>query len=98
MTKVSVPRITTVKMTLMTLKMEVEEDITPDGRNTGRSNHRPIAQSLPSTSAKERKREVGDGDKQMDGDDFFQTKDIEASEFTVLDSGKDHIDPESLKR
>ena len=33
---------------------EVEEDITPDGRNTGRSNHRPITQSLRSTSAKER--------------------------------------------
>ena len=24
----------------------------------------------------------------MDGDDFFQAKEMEASEFTVLDSGK----------
>ena len=40
-----------------------------------------------------------DEDKQMDGnDDFFQIQNIEISEFTVLDSGKDHIDPESLKR
>ena len=31
-----------------------EEDITPDGRDTCRSNHRPFIQSLPSTSAKER--------------------------------------------
>jgi hypothetical protein len=33
---------------------EEEEDITPDGRNTGRSNHRAITRSLPSTSTGER--------------------------------------------
>ena len=168
---------------------EEEEDITPDGRNTGRSNHRTIARSLPSSSTKERgdieyaesdsdlgddeerilmhddhnipsdddedddmddekdndestpkwklnlseraqhsssrkarrkdwikliystslspeeillgKREEGDdGDKQKDGDDddFFQIKNMETSQSEVLDSGKDHIDPESLKK
>ena len=35
----------------------------------------------------------------MDGDDdFFQIKNMETSESTVLDSGKDRIDPESLKK
>ena len=38
-------------------------------------------------------------DEQMDGvDDFFLSKNMEVSEFTVLDSGKDRIDPESLKK
>jgi hypothetical protein len=51
MTKVSVPRITTaLKMTLMT--EDEEEDITPDEKNTGRSNHLPNHSKLPSTSAK----------------------------------------------
>ena len=170
---------------------EEEEDITQDGRNTGRSNHRTIARSLPSTSTKERmdieyaesdsdlgddeeripmhadhnipsddeddedmndednedmddeddestpkwklnlseraqhsssrkaqrkdwikliyssslspeeilhgKREE-DGDKPTDGDDFFQIKKMETSESEALDSGKDHIDSESLKK
>jgi ribosome biogenesis protein BMS1 len=40
-----------------------------------------------------------DGDKQMDGDEeFFQIKNMETSESEVLDSGKDHIDLESLKK
>ena len=168
---------------------EEGEDITPDGRNTGRSNHRAITRSLPSTSTKERidieyaesdsdlgedeerilvhddqnipsdnddndedmdnededddestpkwklnlseraqhsssrkarrkdwiklvyssslspeeilgeKEEDDDGDKQTDGDDdFFQIKNMETSESAVLDSGKDYIDPESLKK
>ena len=168
---------------------EGEEYITPDGRNTGRSNHRAITRSLPSTSTKERidieyaesdsdlgddeervlmndddhnipsdddendedmddednestpkwklnlseraqhsssrktrrkdwikliyssslspeeildgKREEEDnGDKQTDGDDdFFQIKNMdETAESGVLDSGKDYIDPESLKK
>ena len=34
---------------------EEEEDITPGGRNAGRSNHRPITRSLLSTSTEERK-------------------------------------------
>jgi ribosome biogenesis protein BMS1 len=162
---------------------EVEEDITPYGKNTGRSNHRTITRSLPSTSTKERmdidyaesdsdlgddeerilmrddhnipsddeddedmddvddestpkwklnlseraqhsssrkarrkdwikliyssslspeeilngKREE-DGDQPTDGDDFFQIKNMETTESDVLDSGKDHIDPESLKK
>ena len=38
-------------------------------------------------------------DEQMDAvDDFFLSKNMEVSEFTVLDSGKDQIDPESLKK
>ena len=166
---------------------EEEEDINPDGRNTGRSNHRAITRSLPSTSTKERidieyaesdsdlgddeerilmhddhnipsddeddedldnedddestpkwklnlseraqhsssrkarrkdwikliyssslspeeildgkTEEEDDGDKQTDGDDdFFQIKSMETSESAVLDSGKDYIDPESLKK
>ena len=167
---------------------EEEEDVTPDGRNSGRSSHRTIARSLPSTSTKERKdieyaesdsdlgddeehirmhdddhnipsdeeddedmddeddndnesapkwklnlseraqqassrkarrkdwikliyssslspeeilngkREEEDGDELMDGDDFFQIKNKETSESEVLDSGKDHIDLESLKK
>ena len=163
---------------------EDDEEITPDGRNTGRSNHRTITRSLPSTSTKEckdieyaesdsdlgddeerilmhddhnipsddeddedmddvddesipkwklnlseraqhsssrkarrkdwikliyssllspeeilyGKREEEDGDKPRDGDDFFQIKNMETSESEVLDSGKDHIDPESLKK
>jgi hypothetical protein len=32
---------------------EEEDSITPDGRNTGRSNHLPITRRLPSTSTKE---------------------------------------------
>jgi ribosome biogenesis protein BMS1 len=162
---------------------EEEEDISPDGGNTGRSNHRTITRSLPSTRTKERidieyaesdsdlgddeerilmhddhnipsddeddediddehdestpkwklnlseraqhsssrkprrkdwikliyssslspqeilygKREE-DGDKPTDGDDFFQIKNMETFESEVLDSGKDHIDPESLKK
>ena len=162
---------------------EEEEDITPDGRNTGRSNHRTVTRSLPSTSTKERididyaesdsdlgddeerilmrddhnipsddeddegmddiddestpkwklnlseraqhassrkarrkdwikliyssslspeeilngKREE-DGDQLTDGDDFFQIKNTETFDSDVLDSGKDHIDPESLKK
>ena len=36
-------------------------------------------------------------DKQVDGDDFSLIKNMEVS-FTVLDSGKDHIDPENLKK
>ena len=39
-----------------------------------------------------------DEDKPTDGDDFFQIKNMETSESEVLDSGKDHIDPESLKK
>ena len=40
-----------------------------------------------------------DGDKPTDGDDdFFEIKNMETSESTVLDSGKDRIDPESLKK
>ena len=33
-----------------------------------------------------------------ENDDFFQVENIEASEFIVIDSGKDRIDPESFKR
>ena len=43
------------------------------------------------------KREDEDGEKQMGGNDyFFQIKNMEASE--SANSGKDHIDPEGLKR
>ena len=170
---------------------EEGDDITPDGRNTGRSNHRAITRSLPSTNTKERldieyaesdsdlgddeerilmhddhnipsdnddndedvdiededddddestpkwklnlseraqhsssrkarrkdwiklvyssslspeeillgeKEEDDDRDKQTDGDDFFQIKNMETSESAVLDSGKDYIDAESLKK
>ena len=35
----------------------------------------------------------------MDGnDDFFQIENTEAPEFTVLDSGKDHINLECLEK
>ena len=166
---------------------EEEKDIATDGRNTGRSNHRAITRSLPSTSTKERidieyaesDSDLGDDeerilmhddnlnipsdddedmdeedkdeedestpkwklnlseraqhssshkarrkdwikliyssslspeeilndkneedeDKQTDGDDdFFQIKNTEISGSEILDSGKDPIDPESLKK
>ena len=165
---------------------EEEDNIIPDGRNTGRSNHRTITRSIPSTSTKERididyaesDSDLGDdeerilmrddhnipsddeddedmddiddiddestpkwklnlseraqhassrkarrkdwikliyssslspeeilngkmeedGDQPTDGDDFFQIKNTETLDSDVLDSGKDHIDPESLKK
>ena len=165
---------------------EENEDITLDGRNTGRSNHRTITRNLPSTSTKERMdieyaesdSDLGedderirvhddhnipnddeeddedmededdestpkwklnlseraqlaasssrkaqrkdwikliyssslspeeiiygkieeDKDKLTDVDDFFQVKNTETHESEALDSGKDHIDPESLKK
>ena len=39
-----------------------------------------------------------DENKPTDDDDFFQVKKTEAHESEALDSGKDHIDPESLKK
>ncbi|KAF8802091.1 GTP binding protein [Phlegmacium glaucopus] len=170
---------------------EEVEDVTPAGRNTGRSNHRTITRSLPSTSMKERidieyaesDSDLGDDDERIqmhddhdipsddedmddenadedddddddesipkwklnlseraqqaasssrkarrkdwikliyssplspeeilygkkedddieraDGDDFFQVKRTETHDSEALDSGKDHIDPESLKK
>jgi ribosome biogenesis protein BMS1 len=165
---------------------EENKDITSDGRNTGRSNHRTITRSLPSTSTKQRTdieyaqsdSDLGDDDERIqmhddhsipsdkeddeemededgdestpkwklnlseraqqaasssrkarrkdwikliysspltpeeiiygkrgededkptDGDDFFQVKNTETHESDALDSGKDHIDPESLKK
>jgi ribosome biogenesis protein BMS1 len=164
-----------------------DEDINPDGRNTGRSNHRIISRSLPSSNTKERvdieyaesDSDLGDDNERIpmhddhnipsdneddedmledddndestpkwklnlseraqqaasssrkarrkdwikliyssslspqeilygkkeededelgDGDDFFQVKKLEAHESEALDSGKDHIDPESIKK
>jgi len=164
---------------------EEDEDTTPDGRNTGRSNHRTITRSFPSTSTKgridieyaESDSDLGDVDERirmhddhnipgegdedmddeaeddesipkwklnlseraqqaasssrkarrkdwikliyssslspeeilygkkeeddvepMDGDDLFQVAKTETHDSEALDSGKDHIDPESLKK
>ena len=162
---------------------EEDDDIIPDDRNTGRSKHRTVLRSLPSTSTKERidieyaesDSDLGDDDERIrmnddynipsdeeddedmdvddstpkwklnlseraqqaasssrksrrkdwikliyssslspeeilhgkkeeddveptDGDDFFQVKNMETHDSEALDSGKDHIDPESLKK
>ena len=70
MTKLAVPMKKTLKMTLTTLKTEKEKNITSDGRNTGRSNHRPITRSLSFTKHERMHRhEYADRESNLGDDD-----------------------------